>query len=104
MAADQPPEIELVHGEMRAVIATTGAALRYLAVGGEPVLWGTAPGELVGDGRGQVLAPWPNRLQDGAYRFAEIEAQVPWNEPALHNAIHGLVRWLSWTIDERGAS
>ncbi|NJN39668.1 MAG: aldose 1-epimerase family protein [Gammaproteobacteria bacterium] len=47
-------------------------------------------------GRGQVLAPWPNRLDGGKYRFEGRDAQAALNEPALQNAIHGLVRWLPW--------
>jgi aldose 1-epimerase len=52
-------------------------------------------------GRGQVLAPWPNRLEDGRYEFAGEEHQVPLNEVANANAIHGLVRWVSWDVQVR---
>jgi len=44
-------------------------------------------------GRGQVLIPWPNRLQDGSYEFDGQSHQLPLNEPEHRNAIHGLVRW-----------
>jgi aldose 1-epimerase len=104
MSADSSPEIEIAHGEMRAAVTTTGAALRALSCGGDPILWGTAPGDLVTDGRGQVLAPWPNRLEDGTYRFAEAEIRVPWSEPARQNAIHGLVRWLTWSVESQTSS
>ena len=46
-----------------------------------------------------MLAPWPNRLADGRYEFAGIEAQAALDEPARGNAIHGLVRWLPWQAD-----
>jgi aldose 1-epimerase len=52
-------------------------------------------------GRGQVLIPWPNRLQDGSYEFNGRRYQLPLNEPEHHNAIHGLVRWSTWTATER---
>jgi aldose 1-epimerase len=45
---------------------------------------------------GQILAPWPNRIRDGAYTFANVMQQLPLSEPANHNAIHGLTRWLRW--------
>ena len=45
-------------------------------------------------GRGQVLIPWPNRVEDGSYRFDGREHQLPINEVATGNAIHGLVRWV----------
>ena len=47
-------------------------------------------------GRGQVLAPWPTRLQDGSYEFDGDSHQLPLTEPEYGNAIHGLVRWVSW--------
>jgi len=47
-----------------------------------------------------MLAPWPNRVEDGTYSFGGIRAHVPLDEPARRNAIHGLVRWLTWHVDE----
>jgi aldose 1-epimerase len=47
-----------------------------------------------------VLAPWPNRVEDGTYSFGGVEARVPLDEPDRRNAIHGLVRWLTWQVDE----
>ncbi|MGW9111669.1 aldose 1-epimerase family protein [Microbacterium sp. NPDC055683] len=44
--------------------------------------------------RGALLAPWPNRTADGRYRFADVEHQLPLNEPDRRNAVHGLVAWL----------
>ena len=52
-------------------------------------------------GRGQVLIPWPNRLQDGSYEFDGQNHQLPLNEPEHRNAIHGLVRWAAWTASAR---
>ena len=51
-------------------------------------------------GRGQVLAPWPNRLQDGTYEFEGRRHQLPLSEPEHANAIHGLVRWAAWQARE----
>ena len=52
-------------------------------------------------GRGQVLIPWPNRLQDGRYEFDGRSHQLPLTEPERGNAIHGLVRESAWTVGER---
>ena len=52
-------------------------------------------------GRGQVLIPWPNRLEDGSYEFEGERHQLPLDEPESGNAIHGLVRWAGWTVAER---
>ena len=73
-----------------------GATLRSYTLSDEPVLDGFGADQWAHDGRGQVLAPWPNRLGDGRYEFAGQVGQAPINEPALGNAIHGLVRWLPW--------
>jgi aldose 1-epimerase len=50
-----------------------------------------------------VLIPWPNRLEDGSYEFDGKHHQLPLNEPERRNAIHGLVRWTTWSVAERSA-
>jgi aldose 1-epimerase len=45
--------------------------------------------------------PWPNRIQGGRYEFEGQEHQLPLTEPEARNAIHGLVRWGSWSVVER---
>lgn len=91
----------LVHGDLRAVITEVGATLRSLRVRGEPVLWEFPVHEIASSGRGQVLAPWPNRLEDGWYRYGEVVGKAALDEPERSNAIHGLVRWLAWSLEER---
>jgi aldose 1-epimerase len=56
---------------------------------------------MAGDGRGQVLIPWPNRIEDGTYEFEGKRYRLPLTEPAARNAIHGLVRWQAWSVGER---
>ncbi len=57
--------------------------------------------DLCDSGRGQVLAPWPNRLGDGSYSYEGQEGRAALDEPDRHNAIHGLVRWLPWQLVSR---
>jgi aldose 1-epimerase len=57
--------------------------------------------EFAPDGRGQLLIPWPNRIEDGSYEFGGRRHQLPLDEPERQNAIHGLVRWSAWRIAER---
>jgi aldose 1-epimerase len=52
-------------------------------------------------GRGQVLMPWPNRIEDGSYEFDGRRHQLPLTEVEAGNAIHGLVRWASWSVADR---
>jgi aldose 1-epimerase len=97
----RPPSGEqhtLTHGRARAVVTQVGATLRHYSVNGHDVIDGFDEPQRAHDGRGQVLAPWPNRITDGHYRFKDQDCQAPLNEPARHDAIHGLVRWLDWTL------
>jgi aldose 1-epimerase len=73
--------------------------LRSYSFGDRPVIEGFGLGERCHDGRGQVLAPWPNRLGDGRYEFEGQAAQAALDEPSRSNAIHGLVRWLPWRVE-----
>ena len=70
-----------------------GGGLRSYSAGGRDVLDGYGVDEQSPSGRGQVLVPWPNRLQDGSYEFDGRSHQLPLTEPEHSNAIHGLVRW-----------
>jgi aldose 1-epimerase len=91
-------QVDLVLGEQSAVVVEVGGGLRTYAAGGLELLDGYAIDEMRVSGRGQVMAPWPNRLEDGRYSFDGHDLELPLDEPAAHNAIHGLVRWSSWTV------
>ena len=93
-------QIEIAFDEQRAVIVEVGGGLRSYSASGHDVLDGYGVDEMSTSGRGQVLIPWPNRLQDGSYEFDGRRHQLPLTEPTAQNAIHGLVRWAAL---ERGA-
>jgi aldose 1-epimerase len=95
-------QVELRHGEHRAVIVENGGGLRCYDVGERPILDGYPEMELAGGGRGQVLFPWPNRLDGGRWNHAGVDRQLPLSEPANGNAIHGLVRWSQWDVAAAG--
>jgi aldose 1-epimerase len=67
-------------------------------VDGTDIVDGFPVEEMSSAGRGQILAPWPNRLQDGRFSRYGLDAQAALDEPAKGNAIHGLVRWLPWQV------
>ena len=96
-------QVELVHGDLRVTVTEVGASLRSFRAGGQPIVWEFPESEMTSGGRGQVLAPWPNRLEDGSYRFEETTGKAALDEPERSNAIHGLVRWLEWRVEERSA-
>jgi len=91
-------QIEITAGDQQAVVVEVGGGLRSYSAGGRDFVDGYGADEMSSSGRGQVLIPWPNRLQDGSYEFDGRRHQLPLNEPERRNAIHGLVRWLAWTI------
>jgi aldose 1-epimerase len=101
MASNPVLEIELQGHGQRAVIDQTGGGLRAYSANSRELLDGYPPGGPSPSGRGQVLIPWPNRLEDGSYEFDGHEHQLAITEPENRNAIHGLVRWQPWTAVER---
>lgn len=86
------------YGPHRAHITEVGATLRSYCHDGVDVIDGFSVDQRAADGRGQVLAPWPNRLSGGAYRYGGRSCQAPINELSRQTAIHGLVRWLNWSV------
>ncbi len=100
-ASPSGEQYEISLGTHHAVITEVGAGLRTYTVDGRDIIDGYDRDEMSPSGRGQILAPWPNRLEDGAYEFGGRHHQLPLNELEAHNAIHGLVRWVAWTVRER---
>ena len=97
-------QFEIAFGDQRAVAVEVGGALRTYSAGGRDLLDGYPADSMSSSGRGQVLLPWPNRIQDGTYEFAGRSHQLPINEQAANNAIHGLVRWAPWALRAREPS
>ena len=97
-------QVELVHGPQRAVVVAVGGGLRTYDVDGVAVLDGYGEQDMATAARGQVLAPWPNRLHGGRYTWDGAEHEVPLDEPATGSALHGLVRFRAWRVAERSDS
>ena len=90
-------QFEISHGDQRSIVTGVGATLRSYAVAGFETLDTFPENEKSDVGRGQVLLPFPNRIEDGRYTFEGAEHQLPISEPATNSALHGLTRWLTWT-------
>ena len=88
---------ELRRGGERVVVVEVGGGLRAW----DGVLDGYGVDERCRSARGQVLAPWPNRLSGGSYEWEGERQQLALTEPESRSAIHGLVRWASWRAVER---
>ena len=85
-------------GPQRAVVTEVGATLRSYTMDGIELLDTFAEEDMSDYSRGQVLAPWPNRIDHGRYSFAGRDRQLALTEPDRDNAIHGLVRWLPFIV------
>jgi aldose 1-epimerase len=100
VAAPSGEQYEISGSGYRAVVTECGAGLRLLEHEGRALVDGYAEQEMAVGGRGQLLVPWPNRIRDGHYAVGDRQLQLPLSEPARHNASHGLVRWVAWSLEE----
>jgi aldose 1-epimerase len=83
-------------GDYSATITELGAGLREFRYRDQPVIAEYDADEVPPAGSGQLLAPWPNRIDAGRYAFEGSSYQLDLSEPARGNAIHGLTRWATW--------
>ncbi len=90
-------QYEIEAGDYRATVTELGAGLRGLQHAGTPLVVGFDPDELPPHSSGEVLSPWPNRVDGGSYTFDGTEYHLALSEPARGNAIHGLTRWMPWS-------
>ena len=100
MVAPSGDQFEISGGGYRAVVTECGAGLRELEYDGRPLVLGFPEDRSASSGRGQLLAPWPNRVAGATYTFEGTEHRPPVDERERGNAIHGLVRWAAWTPEE----
>jgi aldose 1-epimerase len=89
-------QYEIQAGGYRACVTELGAGLRKLSHEGKTLITEFEPNALPPHGSGQLLAPWPNRIDGGRYEFGGAAFQLELTEPARGNAIHGLTRWANW--------
>ncbi len=89
-------QYDIAAGEYQATVTELGAGLRLLRHRGQPVITEYEADVLPPAGSGQLLCPWPNRVDHGRYSAGGAHYQLDLSEPASQNAIHGLTRWASW--------
>jgi len=92
------PEWQLRFGDYRAVISAIGATVRELTYLGRDLVVPFDDSQVRPFYRGALIAPWPNRIADGRYRFAGKDFQVPINEVDRGHALHGFVHWNRWDV------
>ena len=89
-------QFQISAGDYSATVTELGAGLREFRYRDRPVIGEYGPDELPPGASGQLLAPWPNRIDGGRYAFEGASYQLDLSEPARGNAIHGLTRWAGW--------
>jgi len=104
MVAPSGEQFEIAGAGYRAVVTESGAALRLLEYAGRALVDGFGQQDMSSGGRGQLLAPWPNRIEDGAYVFEGRSLQLGLTDPSRGTASHGLARWAAWSLEEHAAS
>ena len=102
-AAPSGVQFEIRSGGQRATVVEVGGGVREYCDGDRNVLQSYALEAVCDGAHGAPLAPWPNRLGDGRFTFDGKQHQVPLTEPEKQNAIHGFLRWRSWTCVEQRA-
>lgn len=83
------PEVAIEYGDYQAIISGSGAAVSQFTYSGRPLLRGFAAGTHPPESCNVILAPWPNRVADGAFTFDGQHHQLEITEPERDNAIHG---------------
>lgn len=87
--------------DYEAVVASVGASLRSLTFEGRDLVVPFDADEVRPAYRGATLAPWPNRVVDGRYRFGEVDYELALTEPTRAHALHGLAAWLGYRAVEK---
>ncbi|WP_295776432.1 aldose 1-epimerase family protein [uncultured Microbacterium sp.] len=93
----------LRHGAYEAHIASVGASLRALTFDGRDLVVPFAADEVRPAFRGATLAPWPNRVVDGAYSFGGHSYELALSDIGRPNALHGLAVWLDFAVVDHTA-
>ena len=96
-------QFQISAGDYSATVTELGAGLREFRYRDRPVIAEYGPDELPPGASGQLLAPWPNRIDGGRYTIDGTSYQLDLSEPAHGNAIHGLTRWAGWQEAEHSA-
>ncbi|MFT4235705.1 MAG: aldose 1-epimerase family protein [Microbacterium sp.] len=88
------------NGEVTAQLSEVGASLRHLTVGGVDIVPPYPAGRMAPSCSGVVLVPWPNRIRDGIWTQRGETRQLAVTEPAKGTAIHGLLRFAPYDIEQ----
>ncbi|HBJ51637.1 MAG TPA: aldose epimerase, partial [Bifidobacterium dentium] len=92
-------QFSISHGDYKAVVTELGATLRKLTYRGEDLIVSLGPDDVVSCCHGQILIPFPNRVEGGEYTFEGKTYTLPIDEHARNNAIHGYGYRSYWKLE-----
>ncbi len=95
--------MRLTAGAYAAEIEPLGATLQQLTASGHDLVVPATPGDPDRLFRGAVIAPWPNRVVDGRYRFAGVDHQLALSEAERGHALHGFTHDSTWEVVDQAA-
>ena len=93
-------QLRIAAAGYQADIASVGATLRTLTHEGRDLVIPFDADVVRPAYRGATLAPWPNRIVDGAYSFDGVAHQLALTEPDRGQALHGLVAWQNFAVQD----
>lgn len=91
-------QFSISHGNYHAVITEFGATLRKLTYQDTDIIVPFDADSIVTCCQGQLLIPFPNRLESGEYTFEGKTYQLPIDEHDRNNAIHGYGKRAFWNL------
>ncbi|MBM6698975.1 aldose 1-epimerase family protein [Bifidobacterium pullorum subsp. saeculare] len=86
-------------GDWHAVITELGATMRKVTYQGRNVIVPLGPDDPVTCCHGQLLVPFPNRIEAGTYTFEGTTYTLPIDEHDRNTAIHGYGYRSFWTLE-----
>ncbi|MEW9872444.1 aldose 1-epimerase family protein [Arthrobacter sp. HS15c] len=91
-------QYELRRGDALAVITELAAGLRLYSRAGVQLTETYGDGEISPGAAGITLAPWANRVEDGAWYLDGKKQQLDITEVSRNNASHGLLRNAAYSL------
>lgn len=92
-------QFTISHGDYVAVVTELGAVLRKLTYQGHDVIAPFDENTPAPSCSGELLVPYPNRIEDGVYTFEGVTYELPIDEHDRQNAIHGYGYRSYWTLE-----
>ncbi|MDR2799408.1 MAG: hypothetical protein LBB07_02170, partial [Bifidobacteriaceae bacterium] len=88
--------------EHNLTIASIGSSIREYTIEGLDIVVPYSADKMAPHYSGQVLFPWPNRLENGEYEFEGKKVDAFINEKDRNNQLHGLSALYSFNLVEKG--